>query len=57
MFVENDGELGYINANLVMLTNHGRNPLMHCRTLTPQKYYSAKSCVDYLNKWIQRKKE
>ena len=54
IFVNSDEELGYIHANLGMLTNQGRNPLMHCRTLTPQKYYSAKSCVDYLNKWMQR---
>ena len=55
MFVDNDEDLGDILANLRMWYNHGRNPLMHSRTVNKQKYFTTKSAIDFLKQWMNRK--
>lgn len=54
-FADNDDDLGDILANLRMWYNHGRNPLMHSRTVNKQKYFTTKSAIDFLKQWINRK--
>ena len=44
-----------IVAQLKTLIVHGRNPMMHFRTITQQKFYTAKSAVDFLSEWMKRK--
>lgn len=56
MFASNEEELNDVIAHLKIFANQGRNPLMHCRTLTLQKYYATKAAIDFLRRWIERKK-
>lgn len=55
MFSDNDEELNDVMTQLKIFANQGRNPFMHCRTLTMQKYYTTRSAVDFLRQWIKRK--
>jgi len=55
LFTSSPQELSDVETKLRDFANYGRNPLMHCRTITPQKYFSAKAAVNYLKKWIERK--
>lgn len=55
MFADNDEDLGDILANLKMWYNHGRNPLMHSRTVDRQKYFTTKSAINFLKQWMNRK--
>jgi len=55
IFASDDEESGEIVTNLKIYANNGRNPLMHCRTLTSQKYYATKAAVDFLRAWIERR--
>jgi len=54
LFTGSPQERSDVETKLRDFANYGRNPLMHCRTITPQKYFSAKAAVDYLKKWMER---
>ena len=54
LFTRSPQERSDVETKLRDFANYGRNPLMHCRTITPQKYFSAKAAVDYLKKWMER---
>lgn len=56
MFSDNIEDLNEIISHFKTLAIQGRNPLMHCRTLNLQKYYTTKSAVEYLRQWMKRKK-
>ena len=49
-----DEELNTVLHQLKQFATYGRNPLMHCRTLSLQKYYTTISSVNYLKEWIKR---
>jgi len=49
-------ELGDIITHLKIWYNHGRNPIMHFRTVNKQKFYTTKSAVDFLVGWMQRRR-
>ena len=55
LFTSSPQELSDVETKLRDFANYGRNPLMHCRTITYKKYFSAKSAIDYLKKWMERK--
>ena len=55
MFVDSDRDLGNVITQLEIWYNHGRNPIMHSRTVTRQKYDTAKSAIDFLKQWMRRK--
>lgn len=52
-----DDELNTVLSQLRQFASYGRNPIMHCRTLSLQKYYSTISSVNYLTIWINRIKK
>jgi hypothetical protein len=52
-----DDELNTVLLQLKQFATHGRNPIMHCRTLSLQKYYTTISSVNYLTIWINRIKK
>ena len=52
--VSGDEELQTVIHQLKQFATFGRNPLMHCRTLSQQKYYTTISSVNYLKEWIRR---
>jgi hypothetical protein len=54
IFTKSDEELSDVTTHLKDFANYGRNPLMHCRTLDQQKYYTTKSVIDFLKEWIKR---
>jgi hypothetical protein len=47
-------EMNDVITQLKQFANYGRNPIMHCRTLTHQKYYTTISSVNYLKRWMNR---
>lgn len=55
MFADNDRDIGNITTQLEIWYNHGRNPLMHSRTVTRQKYDTARSAIDFLKQWMRRR--
>ena len=55
IFAESNEELSRVRHFFELLANYGRNPLMHCRTLDPKKYWTTNSAVDYLRGWIRRR--
>lgn len=55
LFTSSPQELSDVETKLKDFANYGRNPLMHSRTITSKKYFSAKSAIDYLKKWMERK--
>lgn len=52
-----DDELSTVLSQLKQFASYGRNPIMHCRTLSLQKYYTTISSVNYLTRWINRIKK
>lgn len=56
MFSNGDDELGEIITHLKIWYNHGRNPIMHVRTVDKQKYYTTNSAIQFLLEWMSRKK-
>lgn len=56
MFSDGDEDLGSIIAHLQIWYNHGRNPIMHARTVNQQKYFTTKSAVEFLHEWMHRKR-
>lgn len=52
-----DDELNTVLSQLRQFASYGRNPIMHCRTLSLQKYYTTISSVNYLTIWINRIKK
>ena len=56
LFTCSPQELSDVETKLRDFANYGRNPLMHCRTVDQQKYYSAKAAINYLKKWMERRK-
>ena len=52
--VAGDEEMQTVIHQLKQFATFGRNPLMHCRTLSQQKYYTTISSVNYLKEWIRR---
>lgn len=57
MFSNGDDELGEIITHLKIWYNHGRNPIMHARTVDKQKYYTTNSAIQFLLEWMSRKKQ
>jgi len=55
IFSDGIEDLGDIITHLKMWYNHGRNPIMHSRTVDKQKFYTTKSAVDFLSEWMRRK--
>lgn len=53
MFTSGNEELSMVLNQLKQFATFGRNPLMHCRTLTLQKYYTTISSVNYLKEWLK----
>lgn len=56
MFSDGDDELGEIITHLKIWYNHGRNPIMHVRTVNKQKYFTTNSAIEFLYEWMSRKK-
>ena len=54
IFSENDDDLNEITTFFKILANQGRNPLMHSRTLTIQKYHTTRSAISFLRQWMKR---
>jgi len=54
MFSLGDDDMGDIIAHLKIWYNHGRNPIMHARTINKQKYFTSKSAIDFLYEWMNR---
>jgi len=54
-FSNSDENLGDIITFLKIWYNHGRNPIMHSRTVNKQKFYTTKSAVDFLLEWMQKR--
>lgn len=54
IFSENEDDLNEITTFFKILANQGRNPLMHSRTLTLQKYHTTKSAISFLRQWMKR---
>lgn len=57
IFSESDDELGDAITHIKIFAIKGRNPIMHCRTLTNEEYYSALGAEKFLRKWIERIRE
>jgi len=55
IFADNDEDLAMIIAHLKIWYNQGRNPLMHCRTVNMQKFFTTKSAIRFLEQWMKRK--
>lgn len=53
-FSESDRDLGRVRAHFEIFAMKGRNPVMHCRDLSYEGYYSAKGAEKFLRKWIER---
>jgi hypothetical protein len=56
VFSESEEELEKVIVNLENLAKHGRNPVMHFRTLTQEGYYTSKSAVKFLLRWMERRR-
>ena len=56
-FSESDRDLGLVRAHFEIFAMKGRNPVMHCRDLSYEGYYSAKGAEKFLRKWIERIRE
>ena len=56
IFSDGIEDLGDIITQLKIWYNHGRNPIMHSRTVNKQKFYTTKSAVDFLSEWMRRKR-
>jgi hypothetical protein len=52
IFVDEDRQLSNVTTHMEIWYKYGRNPLMHSRTVTRQKYETTKSAIDFLRKWI-----
>ena len=52
IFVDTDRQLSNAITYLEIWYKYGRNPLMHSRTVTRQKYETTKSAIDFLRKWM-----
>ena len=52
IFVDTDRQLSNVITYLEIWYKYGRNPLMHSRTVTRQKYETTKSAIDFLRKWM-----
>jgi hypothetical protein len=52
IFVDGDRQLSNVTTYMEIWYKYGRNPLMHSRTVTRQKYETTKSAIDFLKKWI-----
>ena len=57
IFTSENEEISMVLNQLKQFATFGRNPLMHCRTLTLQKYYTTISSVNYLKEWIRKLNE
>ena len=55
IFVSSDRQLSNVITYLEIWYKYGRNPLMHSRTVTRQKYETTKSAMDFIKKWIAEK--
>jgi len=55
-FSDNDEDLGDTITFLKIWYSHGRNPIMHSRTVNKQKFYTTKSAVDFLSEWMQKRR-
>jgi hypothetical protein len=55
LFVDGDRHLSNVITYLEIWYKYGRNPLMHSRTVTRQKYETTKSAIDFLKKWMAEK--
>lgn len=53
-FSEIDHDLGLVKAHFDIFAMKGRNPVMHCRDLSYEGYFSAKGAERFLRKWIER---
>ena len=56
-FSESDRDLGLVKAHFDIFAMKGRNPVMHCRDLSYEGYYSTKGAEKFLRKWIERIRE
>ena len=56
MFSDSDEDLAEIITWLKIWYNHGRNPIMHARTLNREKYFTTRSAIKFLDEWMRRKK-
>jgi len=52
MFFDGDDDLGDIITHLRIWYNHGRNPIMHARTVNKQKFFTTKSAIEFLQEWM-----
>lgn len=56
VFSDSEDELNDAITHLKIWYNQGRNPIMHGRTVDQQRYFTAKSAVDFLLAWINRRR-
>lgn len=55
IFSDNDENLGEVITHLKIWYNHGRNPIMHSRTVNNQKFHTTKSAIEYLSEWMRKR--
>ena len=53
-FSESDRDLGLVKAHFDVFAMKGRNPVMHCRDLSYEEYYTTRGAEKFLRKWIER---
>lgn len=55
MFVDAERQLSNVITYLEIWYVYGRNPIMHSRTVTRQKFETTRSAIDFLKKWMAAK--
>lgn len=54
LFTEGNEELEEVKTQFKIFAIHGRNPMMHFRTITKEGYFTTKSAETYLRNWMER---
>lgn len=54
IFSDSNDDLSHIVTNLETWYIQGRNPIMHIRPVSQQKYYTTISAVEFLREWMYR---
>jgi hypothetical protein len=55
LFFDNERDESNVISKLQDFANYGRNPIMHCRTITIDKFITTKNRIKFLKDWIKRR--
>lgn len=55
IFTDGESDLNNVIVHLSQWYVHGRNPIMHARTIDIQKYFITVNANDFLTHWMERK--